>query len=72
MEHARAVILHLRLLEVKVLGLVVGDARLDAARARVGAAGRPRRRTGEVSTGQTRSEEVSGGQRRSVMVRRGQ
>ena len=39
MEHSGAVVLHLRLLEVEVLGLVVGDAGLDAARAAVVAPG---------------------------------
>ena len=70
-EHARAVVLHLGLLEVEVLGLVVGDAGLDAARARVGAAGRPGRRT-DRSPGSARSAEVSRAQERSVEVNRGQ
>lgn len=44
-EHARRVVLHLRLLEVEVLGLVVGDADLQAAVVvHVRAAGRAIRR----------------------------
>ena len=56
-EHARAVVLHLRLLKVKVLRLVVGDAGLDAARPGVGAAGRSGRRADDVTRGQTRSSD---------------